>query len=298
MRVNWRGVFPAATTQFHADGSLDLESTRRLLKMKLDAGIHGVIMIGSVGENTVLEPEEKRAVLKMAVETVKGRVPVLSGVAENSTAAAARFAKTCEEIGLDGLMVLPAMVYKADSREAIAHFRTVAAATRLPIMIYNNPPAYNVDLKPEDFATLADVDNLVCVKESSGNPRRFTDIVNIVGDRYILFCGLDDLLLEAMMLGAVGWVAGFTGAFPRESVRLYELLAARNYDQALPLYRWFTPVLHLDDHPKLVQYIKLAQTMNGNGTETVRAPRLPLIGAERDRISAIIKRAIDTRPKL
>jgi dihydrodipicolinate synthase/N-acetylneuraminate lyase len=298
MQVNWRGVFPAATTQFKADGALDLKATRHLLESMLDAGIHGVIMLGSVGENTVLEPDEKLAVIKMTKEAVKGRVPVLSGVAETSTAIACRYAKACEAAGLDGLMVLPAMVYKADSREAIAHFRTVAAATKLPIMIYNNPAAYNVDLQPQDYVALKDVPNLVCIKESSGNPRRITDIFNTVGDRYIMFCGLDDLVFEAAALGAVGWVSGFTDAFPLESVRLWELLAAGKFEQALKIYRWFTPVLHLDDHPKLVQYIKLAQAMTGVGTETVRPPRLPLAGAERERITALIQRAIDTRPKL
>ena len=297
-QVNWRGVFPAATTQFTADGSLDLKKTQHLLASMLDEGIHGVIMLGSVGENTALEPEEKLAVIKMAKETVKGRIPVLSGVAETSTALCCRYARACESAGLDGLMVLPAMVYKADTREAIAHFRTVAAATKLPIMIYNNPAAYNVDLQPQDYVALKDVGNLVCVKESSGNPRRITDIFNTVGDRFIMFCGLDDLVFEAATLGAVGWVSGFTDAFPKESVRLWELLEARKFEEALKIYRWFTPVLHLDDHPKLVQYIKLAQAMTGVGSEMVRAPRLPLAGADRERITALIQRAIDTRPKL
>lgn len=298
MRNDWRGVFPAATTQIAADGSIDIAATRHLLESMIDAGIHGVIMLGSVGENTVFEPEEKLAVVRMAKETVRGRIPLLSGVAENSTRAACRFAAACEEAGLDGLMVLPAMVYKADSREAVAHFRAVARATKLPIMVYNNPPAYYVDLKPEDFAALAGERNLVCIKESGGNSRRFTDLFNMLGDRYIVFCGLDDLVFEAAALGAVGWVSGFTDAFPRESVRLWELLAAGRYAEALPIYRWFTPVLHLDDHPKLVQYIKLAQSMTGVGSETVRLPRLPLIGAERERIAALIRKAIDTRPNL
>jgi dihydrodipicolinate synthase/N-acetylneuraminate lyase len=298
MSSNWRGVFPAATTQYASDGSVDLKSTRHLVESMIDAGVHGLIMLGSVGENTVLEPAEKLAVIKMAKEAAKGRIPVLSGVAENSTPAACRYAKTCEEAGLDGLMVLPGMIYKADGREAVEHFRTVAKATSLPIMIYNNPPAYNVDLKPDDLKALADQKNLICIKESAGNSRRFTDIVNTVGNRYILFCGLDDLVLEAAALGAVGWVSGFTDAFPHESVKLWELLAAGKYAEALPIYRWFTPVLHLDDHPKLVQYIKLAQSMTGVGTESVRMPRLPLVGEERDRIKGIIQKAIDTRPRV
>jgi 1-pyrroline-4-hydroxy-2-carboxylate deaminase len=298
MRVDWRGVFPAATTQFAEDGSVDLAATGRQLDDMIAAGIDGLIMLGSVGENTVLEPDEKLAVIKLAKEVARGRIPVLSGVAENSTRAGCHYARACEEAGLDGLMVLPAMVYNADTREAVAHFKTVASATRLPIMIYNNPAGYRVDLKPEDYKLLADTDNLVCIKESSGNPRRFTDIVNAVGDRFVLFCGLDDLVLEAAALGAVGWVSGFTGAFPRESVVLWQRLAAGDLERALPLYRWFTPVLHLDDHPKLVQYIKLAQTLAGVGNERVRAPRLPLEGDEQARITALIRRAIETRPSL
>lgn len=297
MRPNWRGVFPAATTQFAADGSLDLTATQANLETMIAAGIHGLIMLGSVGENTVLERAEKLAVLKAAKQTVKGRVPILSGVAENTTKAACDYARECEAVGIDGLMVLPAMIYKADAREAVAHFRAVAAATKLPIMIYNNPPAYSVDLTAVEFKALADVPNLVCIKESTGNPRRVTDIVNAVGDRYILFCGVDDLILETFALGCVGWVAGFAGAFPKESVRLYELCRAGKFAEALALYRWFTPILHLDDHPKLVQYIKLTQSMVGVGTERTRAPRLPLVGEERARIEALVNKALAERPK-
>lgn len=298
MTINWRGVFPAATTQFKADGSIDFDLTSKLVEEMIVAGVDGVIALGSVGENTALEPEEKLAVLKRLKADIKGRVPLLSGVAENSTPAACRFAKACAEIGIDGMMVLPAMVYKADNREAVAHFRAVAGATKLPIMIYNNPPAYNVDLKPDDFAALADCPTLVAVKESAGNSRRFTDLFNTLGDRFVIFCGLDDLVFEAAALGAVGWVSGFTDVFPKESVELWRLLAAKKFDQALPIYRWFTPVLHLDDHPKLVQYIKLANTLMGIGTEAVRAPRLPLVGDERERITQIIRTAIKNRPKL
>ncbi len=298
MKVNWQGVFPAATTQLAADGSVDHAATKKNLEHMIDNGVHGLIMLGTVGENTVLERAEKLAVLRTAKDAARGRVPVLSGVAENSTGAACTYAKACEEIGIDGLMVLPAMVYKADSREAMAHFRAVAAATRLPIMIYNNPPSYGVDLQAEHFAALAETRNLVAIKESSGNPRRITDIANAVGGRYTLFCGVDDLVIEMFALGCVGWVAGFAGAFPRESVRLYELSRAGRFAEALPLYRWFTPVLHLDDMTKLVQYIKLCQTIVGQGTEMVRPPRLPLVGDERARIEAVIRKAVETRPNL
>ncbi|HYB10739.1 MAG TPA: dihydrodipicolinate synthase family protein [Alphaproteobacteria bacterium] len=298
MKYNWRGVFPAVTTQFHDDLSIDLDATARHIERLIKAGVHGIIMLGTVGENTALEADEKRAVVKRAIEAVKGRVPVFSGVAECSTALACRYASDMEKLGVDGLMVLPAMVYKSDSRETLAHFRTVARASRLPIMIYNNPISYGVDVTPEMFAELASEKTIVALKESSDNVRRVSDIVNACGDRYILFCGVDDLIVESMMLGVVGWVAGLVNAFPDESVRLFELAAAGRYKEALPLYRWFMPILHLDCHTKLVQYIKFAQALAGLGSETVRAPRLKLEGEERARIGAIIRAALESRPKL
>lgn len=296
--ANWRGVFPAVTTQFKGDQSLDLPATMAHVERLLRSGAHGIIMLGSLGENCTLEPDEKRQLVKAAVDTVKGRVPVLTGVAECSTAFAGRFAGEAEKLGADGLMVLPAMVYKSDARETLVHFRSVAKATRLPIMVYNNPVAYGVDVTPDMFGELADVKNIIAIKESSDNVRRITDIVNRCADRYTLFCGVDDLILESLMLGAVGWVAGLVNAFPDETMRVYELAAAKKYSEALGLYRWFMPVLHLDVSVKLVQYIKLAQAMAGIGSETVRAPRLPLEGAEREMVMAAVRRAIDTRPKL
>ncbi|HXQ41867.1 MAG TPA: dihydrodipicolinate synthase family protein [Candidatus Udaeobacter sp.] len=296
--ANWRGVFPAVTTQFKGDQSLDLPATMAHVERLLRSGAHGIIMLGSLGENCALEPDEKRQLVKAAVDTVKGRVPVLTGVAECSTAFAGRFAGDAEKLGADGLMVLPAMVYKSDARETLVHYRSVAKATRLPIMVYNNPVAYGVDVTPDMFGELADVKNIVAIKESSDNVRRITDIVNRCADRYTLFCGVDDLILESLMLGCVGWVAGLVNAFPDETMRVYELAAAKKYSEALTLYRWFMPVLHLDVSVKLVQYIKLAQAMAGIGSETVRTPRLPLEGAEREMVMAAVRRAIDTRPKL
>lgn len=296
MKVNWHGVYPAATTQFHSDQSLNLEATIRHVEMMMGAGIHGLIMCGSVGENMSLEPEEKRAILEATVKVVNGRIPVLTGVAECTTRQAVRFAQEAEQAGCDGLMVLPAMIYKADPREALTHFRAVARATRLPIMIYNNPPAYNVDVTPEQFIELADEPTIVAIKESSDNVRRITDIVNACGDRYILFCGVDDLILEAAMLGAQGWVSGLVNAFPHENRRLWDLAMAGKFTEARELYRWYTPLLHLDTHVKLVQYIKLCMAEVGFGSELTRAPRLPLAGAERDRILGIIRKAIATRP--
>ena len=298
MTQAWKGVFPAVTTQFRDDLTVDLEATTRHAERLIKAGVNGLIMLGTVGENTALEAEEKRAIMRAVIERTKGRVPVLSGVAECSTALACRYAVDMEKLGADGLMVLPAMVYKSDSRETLQHFRSVARASKLPVMIYNNPISYGVDVTPEMFAELASEKTVVALKESSDNVRRITDIVNACGDRYTLFCGVDDLVLESAMLGVVGWVAGLINAFPEESVRLFALAAAGRYQEALPLYRWFMPILHLDCHTKLVQYIKYAQHLAGLGSETVRPPRLALEGEERKRIDAVIRSALDRRPRI
>jgi len=298
MSVSWRGVFPAVTTQFRADGALDLASTQRGVEEQIRAGVHGLIMLGSVGENCSLDPQEKRQILAATKEVAARKVPVLSGVAEYTTAQSAAFARDCEKIGIDGLMVLPGMVYKADEREALAHFRAVAAASGLPIMIYNNPPAYNVDVTPEGFKELASERRVVAIKESSENLRRLTDIVNLTGDRYTLFCGVDDLILESVLLGAVGWVSGLVNVFPRESVRLWELAAKGDWERARAIYRWFMPTLHLDTSPKLVQMIKLGQKIVGNGSAVTRAPRLALEGEELKRVTRLYEEAIANRPTL
>ena len=298
MAVQWRGVFPAATTQFHQDQAIDIKSTLTHLDTMIDAGIHGLIMLGTVGENCSLEYSEKLELLKATVAHVAGRVPVLSGVAECTTALACRFARDAQRIGVHGLMVLPAMVYKSDPRETMTHFRTVAAASDLPIMVYNNPVSYHVDITPEMFAELADEPKFVAIKESSENVRRITDLKNVCGERYTLFCGVDDLVLESLLLGAAGWVSGLVNAFPAENRLLWDLAASGRWDEALRVYRWYTPLLHLDTHVKLVQYIKLAVQECGYGSERLRAPRLPLIGEERERILAIIRRGIATRPKI
>lgn len=296
MTVEWQGVFPAATTQFTPQEGLDLEATTAHLDMLIRAGVHGLVMLGTVGENCSLTAEEKRTVVKAAVETAAGRVPVIAGVAETTTGLACRYAEDVEELGADGLMVLPAMVYRSDARETMAHYRAVARASALPVMCYNNPVVYGVDITPEMFAELADEPMLVAIKESSDDPRRLTDIVNACGERYVLFCGVDDLVMESVMLGAVGTVAGLVNAFPQETLRLWKLATEGRYAEALDLYRWFTPVLHLDCHPKLVQYIKLVAAECGMGTETVRAPRLPLVGDERERILQLVRDALRTKP--
>ncbi len=298
MRCNWSGVFPAAITHFRDDQALDIPATLGHLDAMLAAGIDGLIMLGTVGENCSLDHSEKLELLRATVAHVDKRVPVLAGVAECSTRQACRFAADAQTLGADGLMVLPAMVYKADSREAMSHFRAVAAATDLPIMIYNNPVSYGVDILPEQFADLADEPKFVAVKESSENVRRITDLKNVCGNRYLLFCGVDDLVLEAVLLGAVGWVSGLVNAFPAENRLLWDLAIAGKYEKALDVYRWYTPLLHLDTHPKLVQYIKLAVHECGLGSEMVRSPRLPLAGKERERITALIRKSIATRPSI
>ncbi len=296
--ATWRGVFPAVTTQFHEDESLDIAATLKHIEILLDAGVHGIIMLGTVGENCSLSRSEKRDVLRATVEQVAGKVPVLTGVAEYTTKLAGEFAAESESLGVDGLMVLPAMVYKSDPRETATHFRRVARSSGLPIMCYNNPVSYGVDISPEMFAELADEPTLVAIKESSEDVRRITDLYNVCGDRYLLFGGVDDLALESLMLGAIGWVSGLVNAFPSENRLLWDLATAGRYAEAVEVYRWYTPLLHLDTHPKLVQYIKLAMAEVGLGIETVRAPRLALEGAEREEILAIIRKAIAERPKI
>jgi 4-hydroxy-tetrahydrodipicolinate synthase len=298
MIVNWKGVLPAITTQFHADQSLDLTATAKHLNTMIHAGIHGVVLLGTVGENTALEYEEKLEIIREMVQIAKGKIPVLTGVAEYTTALASRFARDAEKLGVDGLMVLPGMVYKSDERETLAHFRAVAHSTGLPIMIYNNPVSYGVDLLPHAFAELAEEKNIVAIKESSEDVRRLTDLRNTVGNRFILFGGVDDLILESIALGAEGWISGLVNAFPDENRELWDLATSGQWQKALELYRWYTPLLHLDTKVKLVQYIKLAMQETGMGTETTRAPRLPLVGAEREEILRIIRHSISTRPTL
>ncbi|MBX9678508.1 MAG: dihydrodipicolinate synthase family protein [Gemmataceae bacterium] len=294
----WQGVFPAATTQFRKDLSLDLDATAKHLEALIASGVSGLIMCGSLGENQTLSPEEKRQVVERAVKVAAGRIPVLSGVAEMSTNLACQYVRDCEKLGAAGFMVMPAMVYKGDVRETENHFRKVAAATGLPWMLYNNPVGYTIDVTPEQFARLADVKNLVAIKESSANTRRITELRIEVGDRYSLFVGVDDLILESSILGIDGWVAGSGIAFPTENQRFWNLTREGRWDEARKLYAWFYPLLKLDTHVKFVQYIKLAVQEAGLGSEWVREPRLPLVGEERERVLAIIRRGIANRPKL
>jgi dihydrodipicolinate synthase/N-acetylneuraminate lyase len=298
MTPYWSGVFPAITTQFKREQSLDLEATAKHADVLIRSGVSGIVFLGSLGENQALRPEEKRRLVEAMVKSVAGRVPVLSGVAESSTETACAYVRDVERLGGDGFMLMPPMLYRGDPRETMAHFRKTAAATGLPIMLYNNPISYANDITPEMFAQLADVKNFVALKESTGNTRRLTDLHNLVGDRYALFTGVDDLVLESAVLGIDGWVAGSGIAFPAENQHFWELTRRSKWDEARRLYRWFTPLLHLDTHFKFVQYIKLAVQECGLGTEWVRAPRLPLVGAERKQILEIIHSGIANRPKL
>lgn len=297
-RINWRGVFPAATTQFAEDFSIDLEATRRVVDNLVRDGVHGVIAMGTVGENNSLRAEEKREVLRAIVDVVAGRVPVITGVSELTTELAEAYVRDAETIGADGAMLLPAMVYVPAEHELETHIRRVAAASGLPIMLYNNPPAYRVSISVETLQRLADVDTLVAVKESAPDPRRITDIINACGDRYVVFAGLDDVALEEILLGAEGWVSGLTNAFPAESIALWDAVEAGDLDTARTIYRWFMPLLHLDAEHDLVQSIKLAEYVMDRGSERVRMPRMALTGARRAEVIAMVEKARDTRPAL
>src|SRR5687768_2840773 len=295
----WSGVFPAITTQMSRDGALDLEATARHAEALIDSGVSGLIFLGSLGENQSLTAEEKRQIVQAMVKAVNRRVIVLSGVAESNVAEASRYVRDGERLGLDGFMLMPPMIYKSpDPRESLHHFNIVAKATGLPIMIYNNPISYGHDITPELFAELAKQANFVALKESSGNTRRITDIHNLLGDRYAIFTGVDDLALESAILGIDGWVAGSGIAFPRENQYFWDLTRAGRWDEARDIYRWFTPLLHLDTHPKFVQYIKLAAQECGLGAGWVRAPRLTLAGEERQQILKVIHDGIANRPKV
>ena len=297
-RPLWSGVYPAATTQFAEDLTVSLSETRNVQEALVEDGVDGLILLGTCGENNSLEPEEKRAVLETAVQAVGGRAPLVAGVSELTTPRAVAYARDAEAIGVDALMVLPAMVYVPKPAELEAHLRAVAEATSLPIMLYNNPPAYRVTIDMVTLERLADLPNIVAIKESAPDPRRFTDLINRFGDRYALMAGLDDVALEGLILGATGWVSGLTSAFPRESVALFAAVERGDLDQARRIYRWFMPLLHLDAEHDLVQSIKLAEQLMGRGSERVRMPRLPLSGARRAEVIEMVERAVATRPSL
>jgi len=294
----WHGVYPALTTKFKTDLRLDSAAMEKHFAWQIDCGVDGLIVCGSLGENSVLTIEEKLEILRIAVRVSDGRAPVLLTVAAGSTAEGIALCDRGARDGADGFMVLPGMRYVSDRRETIAHYRAIAKSSAKPIMVYNNPIAYGVDVTPEMFEELADEPALVAIKESSDNVRRVTDIIHRTGERYAIFCGVDDLAMEAMLMGARGWVAGLVDAFPEETVAIYRLTVDGRIDEARRIYRWFSPLLHLDVSRKLVQNIKLVESIVGVGTEIVRPPRLPLVGEERAQIIALVEQALKTRPVL
>lgn len=298
MSVEWSGVFPAVTTQIREDLSVDLADSQRVVDDLIRDGVTGVIALGTVGENNSFEFAEKVEILSAVVEAVDHRVPVITGVSEYDTRRAIRYAQAAEKAGADGLMLLPPMVYVPKPAELVAHFRGVAEAVGLPIMLYNNPPAYRTLIDNEVLAALVDVPNIVAVKESAPDTRRFTDVKNAFGDRYVLFAGLDDVALEGLYLGAQGWVSGLTNAFPRESVELVRAFERGDHAKAMEIYRWFMPLLHLDAEHDLVQSIKLAEQVMGRGSERVLPPRYPLTGERRAEVIAMVEHAAATRPTL
>ena len=298
MSIEWKGIFPAFTTKFTSADELDLPLFGKNLKAQLDAGIDGIILGGSLGEASVLTTAEKEKLTRFAVEQVAGKVPVVMNIAEGATREAIKQAELAAAWGAKGLMLLPPMRYKSDERETTAYFKAVAASTDLPIMIYNNPVDYKVEVTLEIFDQLQEFSNIQAVKESTRDVSNVTRMINKFGDRYKILCGVDTLAMEEIILGAVGWVGGLVCAFPAETVAVYRLAKAGRINEALAIYRWFLPLLELDLHPKLVQYIKLAEQQAGLGSEQVRAPRLALIGEERERILKVIDSSLASRPTL
>ncbi len=298
MLFQWEGVMPALTTKFTTNDELDLPLFKKNLDAQLAAGVTGIILGGTLGEASVLTTDEKEKLVKFAVAEVAGKVPVIINIAEGSTKEAIRQAELAKAWGAAGLMILPPMRYKSDHRETVTYFRTIAATTDLPIMIYNNPVDYKIDVTPDMFDELQSSKNITAIKESTRDVTNVTRLINRFGDRYKILCGVDTLAMEELVLGADGLVAGLVCAFPAETVAIYKLVKAGKIAEATKIYRWFMPLLELDIHPKLVQYIKLAETQAGIGSENVRAPRLAIEGEERERVLKIINDGIATRPKL
>jgi len=298
MSIVWKGVFPAVTTKFNNNDEIDFAAFDKNIEAQIEAGAKGIILGGSLGEASVLSDVEKIELLKHTVKLVNKRAYVILNIAEQTTKGALLCAENAEKFGADGLMMLPPLRYKADDTETVEYFATVAKSTKLPIMVYNNPYDYKIEVTLDMFAELAQYKNIQAVKESTRDISNVTRMINRFGDRFKLLTGVDTLALESLFMGADGWVAGLVDAFPRETVAIYNLAKQGRHQEALAIYRWFLPVLELDIHPKLVQYIKLAETATGLGTENVRKPRLPLVGEERERILGIINKAIANRPEL
>ena len=298
MSVEWKGVIPELTTKFTADDQLDLPLFEKNLLLQIEAGVNGVVLGGTLGEASVLTTAEKETLVKFAIEKVAGKTPVILNIAEGSTKEALHQAELAAKWGAKGLMILPPMRYKSDHRETVTYFKTVARSTDLPMMIYNNPVDYKIDVTLDMFADLVECENIQAVKESTRDVTNVTRMINRFGNRFKILCGVDPLAMEELVLGADGWVAGLVCAFPRETVAIYKLVKAGRIAEATAIYRWFMPLLELDIHPKLVQYIKLAEKQAGIGSEEVRGPRLTLAGEERKQILQVIDTGIATRPVL
>jgi dihydrodipicolinate synthase/N-acetylneuraminate lyase len=296
--INWKGVFPAVTTKFTSDDQLDLKTFQFNIQTQLESGVHGIILGGSLGEASTLKSSEKEKLIKATIEVVGDRIPVVMTIAEQSTKGAIDAVSSVKESGIRGFMLLPPMRYKADDRETVNFFKTIAQATDLPIMIYNNPIDYKILVTMDMFEELEACKNIQAVKESTRDLSLITKMINRFGERYKILCGVDPLAYESLALGADGWVAGLVCAFPFETVAIYQLMQQGRSLEALKIYRWFFPLLELDTHPKLVQYIKLAEQEVGLGTEYVRQPRLPLIGKEREKVLKVIHESLSSRPNL
>lgn len=296
--LQWRGVFPALTTKFTAADEIDWPAMEQHLAFQLDAGVHGLIILGSLGETSTLRYAEKLEMVKFFAQADRRGRPLVACIAESSTRDAKEFAVAAEDAGADGFMLLPPMRYPSDPRETMTFLHDVAAATSLPIMLYNNPIAYGTDITPDDIARLADNPKFQAVKESAADTRRIPEIRQRLGDRLAIFCGVDDLAFECFTLGAVGWVAGLVVAFPRETVRIWELAQEGRWNEARELYEWFLPLLHLDIGPKFVQQIKLVEALMGVGSAKVRAPRLQLTEKEASAVEKILADALENRPRV
>ncbi len=296
MAFEWKGVFPALLTPFTADDKIDLDLFEKNLAAQVEAGVHGIIIGGSLGEASTVTEKEKEELVEFSIEYLNGKIPVILNIAESTTKNAIQQAVNARKWGADGIMLLPPMRYKTDDRETIGYFKAVARATELPVMIYNNPVDYKIDTRPDMFDELVECKNITALKESSRDVTNLTRMKNRFGDRFKILCGVDTLAMEELCLGADGWVAGLVCAFPNETVAIYNLVKTGKIAEATKIYRWFMPLLELDIHPKLVQYIKLAAAKTGIGSEFVRAPRLCLVGEERERVLKIINDGIASRP--
>ncbi|WP_312304936.1 dihydrodipicolinate synthase family protein [Chryseobacterium sp.] len=297
-KLNWEGIFPAVLTPFTKEGEIDFEMFAVNTEAQIKAGVHGIILAGTLGEASALETEEKFELLKYAKKITQGRIPVILNLSENTTRNAVNFALKAKEFGADGLMLLPPMRYKADNREVVEYFKAVASATDLPILIYNNPVDYGIYVSLEMFEELIEYPTIQAVKESTRDLANVTRMINRFGKRIKILGGVDTICLETLMLGADGLVAGLVDAFPNETMAMYNHVKANEYDKAVAIYRWFMPLLELDIHPKLIQYIKLAATAEGISNPYVRAPRLELHGKEAEKIQKIIEEGRANRPVL